>query len=396
MKFKQAFLMSLKSIASNKIRSFLTMLGIIIGVAAVIVLVSLVQGYQSSMMEYYDKQGVNKITVYAYSWGGNSKKISEDLFDFCLDLDDLVLGVTPNSTLWGKTVKYQAKKAADPQIAFGNEYYSICNNYELESGRDLCYIDIKHSKRVCVIGSAVRDALFDFADPVGKKITIDGESFTVVGTFVQKYDDEFMNWFDNIVVIPYTLMRTLSPGQVMDSYVVKAASKSSTTEAITRLSGFLRSRIDPNRGYYDVYSENTFIEEQNQMTRMIQLVLGGIAGIALLVGGIGIMNIMLVTVTERTREIGIRKAIGAKRSAIITQFLIESSVVSLLGGILGIVFGVLLTLVLGKLIFDLVIYPGTGISIGAAAFSIVIGIIFGMYPAVKASKLQPVAALRAE
>lgn len=401
MKIKQAFKMSLKSIASKKMRSALTMLGIVIGVAAVIILVSLVQGYQRSTMEYYEKQGVNKISVYAYSYYGGQKNLSQELFDFCLSLDDLVLGVTPNSSNWGANIKYKAKRGQDVQLYFGNEHYSLCNNYQLSAGRDLSYLDVKDNKKVCVIGGALQKSLFDYADPIGETITIEGESFTVIGTYKMKYEDLnqdnwWMSYQDNICIIPYTLMRSLYPNWTLDSYVVKAVDKSSTTEAITRLTGFLSTKIDLDRGYYNVYSENTWMESANEQTQMIQRVLGGIAGIALLVGGIGIMNIMLVTVTERTREIGIRKAVGAKRSAIVSQFLIESALVSLLGGIIGIILGVLLTLVLGKVIFSLTIFPGVAISVGSALLSALIGIIFGMYPAIKASGLQPVDALRAE
>ena len=396
MNIKQAFKMSFKSISSNKIRSFLTMLGIVIGVAAVIILVSLVQGYQSSMMEYYEKQGVNKINIYAYDYT-SQRTLSQDLYDYCLSLDDLVLGVTPNVQIWGKNIKYQAKTEQDAQIYLGSEQFSTCNNYTLSAGRDLCYLDIKQYKKVCVIGGALQKKLFDYSNPIGATININGESYTVIGTYAKKYEDEENNYMDNILVVPYTTVRWLEPSMTMDSYVVKAVDKSSTTEAITRLNGFLSGRINDERGgYYDVWSENTYIESSNEQTRMIQLVLAGIAGIALLVGGIGIMNIMLVTVTERTREIGIRKAIGAKRRVIVGQFLIESAVVSFFGGLFGIILGILLTLVLGKLIFSLVIWPSMLIGVGAAVFSALIGVVFGIYPAWKASGLQPVVALRAE
>ena len=199
------------------------------------------------------------------------------------------------------------------------------------------------------------------------------------------------------MVLPYTDARFMADSYItFDSYVVKAASSAATTEAVTKLASFLATRIDPNKGYYDVYSINQQIEAGNEETRMLSMILGGIAGIALLVGGIGIMNIMLVTVTERTREIGIRKALGARRRSIIVQFLIESGVISFAGGIIGILLGLLITLVLGKLMWDMTIFPSVSLSLGAAAFSIVLGIIFGIYPAAKASGLQPVEALRAE
>ncbi|SMC59800.1 ABC transporter permease [Papillibacter cinnamivorans] len=392
MNTNQAFKMSVKSILANKVRSFLTMLGIIIGVAAVIVLVSLVSGMQRQMQEYYASLGTNKINVSVYTWG--SPDITSDLYDYCLSLDNLVTGVTPNSTYWG-TVKYLTKTVTDAQVYLGSDQYSVCSNYQLASGRDLSYMDVLKYKKVCVIGSKVKESLFNYADPVGKTIVIGGNSFKVVGVYASK-GTSWGDWMDNMIVVPYTLNRLLNKTTQMTEFVVKAKSADATTEAITRLNGFLSTRVDSNTGYYNVYSENTWQEQGNQQTMMLSLVLGGIAGISLLVGGIGIMNIMLVTVTERTREIGIRKAIGAERRAIITQFLIESSVISAMGGVIGIVVGTLLTLVLGKVLMQIVLFPSLAMTIGAFLFSVVIGVGFGLYPAVKASALQPVEALRAE
>ncbi len=200
---------------------------------------------------------------------------------------------------------------------------------------------------------------------------------------------------DNIIVLPYTMNRILNKSTDMSEFTVKAKDAASTTEAITRLTGFLKSLLGENGGY-SVYSMNQWMEQDNSYLKVISLVLGGIAGISLLVGGIGIMNIMLVTVTERTREIGIRKAIGAPRRSIIAQFLIEAAAICLMGGTIGILIGFVGTLILGKLLLQLIIFPSATITIGAFVFSVVLGIIFGLYPAIKASGLQPVVALRAE
>ena len=179
---------------------------------------------------------------------------------------------------------------------------------------------------------------------------------------------------DNMAVVPYTMVRLLNKTNRIEEFVVKARSKKDTTEAITRLTGFLSGLIDENSGYFSVYSQNQWMEQDEKATRIMSLVLGGIAGISLLVGGIGIMNIMLVTVKERTREIGIRKAIGGSRKSIIIQFLIESSVICAIGGILGVTVGYLGTLVAGKLIMDIVLTPSVTMTIGAVAFSVVLGI----------------------
>jgi putative ABC transport system permease protein len=387
-----------KSIAANKVRSFLTMLGIIIGVAAVIILVSLVQGQNRQWKEYYESMGTNRVNVYAYMWNGDD--ITDELYDFCLKLDDLILGVTPNGYYYGN-IKYQSKSTdgnreyGTPSIALGSDLYSICNNFELVMGRDISWLDVQNYNQVVVLGSRLKDYLFDYKNPIGEQISIGGHRFTVIGVYAEK-GGEFNPYVDYTAVVPYTMNRLLNKSNTFGDFTIKAKSAEATTEVITRVSGFLTGRIDPNYGYFNVYSDNSWMEREDEANRMMSLVLGGIAGISLLVGGIGIMNIMLVTVRERTREIGIRKAIGGSRRSILIQFLIEASVICGTGGILGILLGLLGTLVAGKLIFNLILLPDVPLSIGAVVFSVVLGITFGMYPAVKASALQPVEALRAE
>ena len=225
---------------------------------------------------------------------------------------------------------------------------------------------------------------------------VNGYPFTVVGVYEEK--DPGSAWsLDNIIVFPYTARRILSPGTDINEFVVKAASSEATTEVISRLSGFLAGLTNNGEnGWGYAYSENQWQESQNEYLTMISMVLGGIAAISLLVGGIGIMNIMLVTVTERTREIGIRRAIGAERSAIVTQFLIEAAMLCGIGGVIGIGIGTLGTRAAGKLLMQIDIWPSAGITLCAFLLSVVLGILFGIYPAAKASKLQPVEALRAE
>lgn len=387
-----------KSIAANKVRSFLTMLGIIIGVAAVIILVSLVQGQNKQWKEYYESLGTNRVNVSAYMWNG--KDITEDLYEYCLRLDDLVLGVTPNGYYYGN-IRYQSKSTdgnreyGTPSIALGSDLYSVCNNYELAMGRDISYLDVQNYNQVVVLGAKLKEYLFDYKNPIGEQISIGGHKFTVIGVYAAK-GGTINPYIDYTAVVPYTMNRLLNKNNIFGDFTIKAKSSEATTEVITRVTGFLTGLIDPNYGYFYVYSDNSWMEREDEANRMMSLVLGGIAGISLLVGGIGIMNIMLVTVRERTREIGIRKAIGGSRRSILIQFLIEASVICGTGGILGILLGVLGTLVAGKLIFQLVLYPDVALSLGAVAFSVVLGIAFGMYPAVKASALQPVEALRAE
>ena len=192
------------------------------------------------------------------------------------------------------------------------------------------------------------------------------------------------------------MTRYFNSNQPIDQFVVKVKSSDAIAPTVTSLNGFLSGLIGEQNGSYGVTSPQTYQKEQNQADAMQQRFLGGIAAISLLVGGIGIMNIMLVTVTERTREIGIRKAIGAERRSIIVQFLIEAAMICGIGGLFGIVVGYIGTLIVGKLSFNMILIPSPGVTLGAAAISVALGIIFGMYPAIKASGLQPVVALRAD
>ena len=417
MNLYQAFKMAFKSISCKKTRSFLTMLGIIIGVAPGGILVSDVQGQNRKNMEYFEKMGDNKITVYAYSYSDVTNETSQKLYDYCLTLDDMVLGITPDAEINQKlTIRYGAKTISVNDwdnmnydynwetmlhVKLGSDQYGVCNNYSLGGGREISWLDIEKTNAVCVLGSGAKEQLFNFMDPVGETITINGQPFLVVGWY-NSMDIEYWPEMDNIIVLPYTFNRSLNSNNPMNNYVIKAKTASATTEALTRLDAFLSGMFPVNEygysdyGDYYVQSDNSYADSMESQSIMQSLVLGAIAGISLLVGGIGIMNIMLVTVTERTREIGIRKAIGAERRSIIAQFLIEAAMICSIGGLIGILIGYLGTMVAGKFLLGEVLLPSSGIAIGAFVFSVVLGIIFGMYPAIKASGLQPVAALRAD
>ena len=397
----QAFKMAFKSISAKKMRSFLTMLGIIIGVASVVILVSIIQGQNKKNLEYLESQGTNTLSVSAYLWSGGD--VSQDLYNYCLGLNDLVVGVTPKIQVYNEmTVRYSTNTMSSsdswelaPQVVLGSDQYGLCNNYTLKSGRDLSALDVSRYSNVCVLGGGAAERLFNYLDPVGKNITINGNPYLVIGVYEKKNVD---NWpeMDNLVLLPYTLNRTLNDNQPITEYSVKAVSASAADEAAVRLQGYLTALIPESNGYAYIQNNNASMESMDALLNSQSLVLIGIAAISLLVGGIGIMNIMLVTVTERTREIGIRKAIGAERRSIIAQFLIEAAVICGIGGVFGIIVGYLGTLIAGKMLLDMIMMPGTAITIGAFLFSVVLGVIFGMYPAIKASGLQPVEALRAE
>ena len=394
------------------------MLGIIIGVASVVIMVSVVQGQNRQTMEMFEKLGDNKITVQAYGYYDTNNETSQKLYDYCLTMSDLVEGITPDVEInETATVQYGAKTIrindwnngnydwqTAMHIKLGSDQYGVCNNYTLAGGREMSYLDVEKTNAVCVLGAGAKEALFDFTDPVGEYITINGQPFKVVGCY-EAVDLEGWNELDNIIVLPYTFNRSMNNNYNIDSYVVKAKSAQATVEAMTKLDAFLNGlfpmNADGNRdnGSFYVNSNNSSAEQVQSQSNMQSLVLGAIAGISLLVGGIGIMNIMLVTVTERTREIGIRKAIGAERKSIIAQFLIEAAMICGIGGLIGIAIGYVGTMVAGKLLLSTttdVLLPSPIITLGAFLFSVALGVIFGMYPAVKASGLQPVVALRAE
>ena len=388
--------MAFESIADKKIRSLLTMLGIIIGVGAVLILVSVVQGYNADLTAYYEKQGVNKVNVTLLNFDRtNTTDQSGEFMDWVNgNLSDTITGVTPSSSTSG-TLRFETNLNETAVIYFGNEQWSACNNYTLDEGRDLLALDMDRRSQVCVIGSYLADTLFGFQDPVGQTLSVNGTPLTVVGVFYQK-DGGAEESMDDAVVVPYTLNRQMLDTDVVSQFTVKVTSSTDMATVMNQVESWCVENVDTNTGEYTVENGNDAMQAAEDETASLQVVLGGVAAIALLVGGIGIMNIMLVTVTERTREIGIKKAIGAQRKVIISQFLVESTVLSGCGGVIGILIGYAGSLIAGKLIYDLILMPALWMALAAFAFSLAIGVGFGLYPAVKASGLQPVDALRAE
>ena len=443
MNIRQALKMAVKSISSNKARSLLTMLGVIIGLAAVIVLVSYSQGKNLATKALYESQGKNILEVYAYSWN-SPRDIGQELYDYCQGLDE-VAGITPNGQIWrDMTITYGAKTLARndrygmgsiavvgggvyveggmggqqedhyPTIYLGNDQFGLCNNYTIAKGREISYMEIQNMSQVCVLGSDTAEYLFSFADPIDKTININGRPFRVVGVYESKAakavlgkskndqnDDtywikESLKRQDKLIMLPYTMTRYYNNNEAIDQYYVKARSSGDIKKVVTSLNSFLSGIINQNTGSYQVYNPGEYQENQQKQEDMDNQFIAGIAAISLLVGGIGIMNIMLVTVTERTREIGIRKAIGAERKSIIAQFLIEACLICGLGGLIGIAIGYLGTAIVCKVVLGFISWPDMTVTVGSFLFSLAMGVIFGLYPAVKASGLQPVEALRAD
>ena len=419
MNLRQAIKMAWKSIWSKKGRSALTILGIFIGIAAVMTIVSIMEGMQLKAMEQFEAMGSNRIEVSMGTWmydeNGNDigPDYFPDLYDYCAQMKDKILGVTPKGDV-NATVVYGAKSTANmqpewddqgnlsggsypPRLYYGSDQYSLCENLKLKSGRDLSLLDMKNYNQVCVFSEYAANAFFGSVDPVGQIVKVNGNDFRVVGVYKGRMDPNGQEamWTDNLIVFPYTVRRLLG-GDKPTQFTVKATSSEVMQETISLLNGFLRNLVNQNNGYGNAYSESQWQEQQNETLGMIGLVLGGIAAISLLVGGIGIMNIMLVTVTERTREIGIRRAIGAQQSSIVAQFLVEAAMLCGIGGLVGIGVGTVGSVFLSRALVQMTIFPSAKVALGAFGLSVALGILFGGYPAVKASKLQPVEALRAE
>ncbi len=388
----QAVKMSLKSISSNRMRSFLTMLGIIIGVAAVIIMVSLVQSSTAQIKAQMESMGTNMISVMLTGRGSVRNLSINDMQKLVDDNTDYFLSVAP--VLNGNpTIKAGTENDVTSLIGT-NQHYSSINNAEVEFGRNITERDCLNRSKIVVIGKYIQNRFFPGENPIGKEMKISGQVFTVVGVLKAKTTTIAQSSQDDRIMIPYTTAQRLLRNTAIRSYSFQAANAEVAEKASQKLEDLLLKLLGDTNAYR-VMNQAEMLESVQSITGTMSLMLGGIAGISLLVGGIGIMNIMLVSVTERTREIGIRKAIGARRSSIMTQFLIESIVITLLGGALGILFGIAGTSAIGK-----AISLKTSVSLSVIALScgvsIATGVFFGWYPANKASKLNPIEALRFE
>lgn len=385
--------MAWESIKSNKMRSFLTMLGIIIGVGAVIILVSLMQGLTSEVTGMFESMGTTGVTVNArYSYDTRSFSY-EDVEDLMWENSDTIVGFVPSAAT-GATLKYGGNNTTTT-VTGVNEYYTKLNDLTTQLGRFINKIDVDNCSKVAVIGEYNAIECFgSVEDSIGKSIKINGMPFTVVGVAERKSDDVAQYGSDDVCYVPYTAAkRCLRIGNLTSFTLI--AKDTDTVDSVTDIAEDFMYKIYGSDDDYTVSSLKAILDEYNDMMGIMSAMLAGIAGISLLVAGIGIMNIMLVSVTERTREIGIRKSIGAKRSSILLQFVIEAITLSIMGGIIGIIFGAVVAFFIGKLI-GITAVPTTSIILLSLGFSSGVGLFFGFNPARKASKLNPIDALRSE
>jgi len=401
----------------NKLRSFLTMLGIIIGVGAVIIIMAIGSGAQSSIVSNIQSMGTNLLTIEpgrdTTRFGGgagfyrrSTATVSTATVRGDLYLSDYKALKENASTLTGvaaiiqrsSTVTYLGTSEAVSILASTDDIFNI-RNYKVSEGNFFNESNVSNSSNVAVIGQQVVDDFFGRIDPIGQNIKIDKQNFTVVGVLQPLGSNAFGQNQDLMIVIPITTAQNKLYGlSTVNNIIAQVRDESIMDQATSEITNILRQQhhILPGKlNDFDIRNPSQMLETMSSVTNTLALMLAGIAAISLLVGGIGIMNIMLVSVTERTREIGIRKAIGAKNKDILTQFLTESIVLSLTGGIVGIIFAVIISYLLKKFAGMNTAITTTPIIL-ALSFSTLIGLIFGIVPAMRAARLNPIESLRYE
>ncbi len=390
----QSFKLALRSIWGNKMRSFLTMLGIIIGVAAVIILVSLVNGYMGSVVESFASMGVNQINISVINLSSRSLDV-DDMYAFFDENTDLFDAISPNVTI-STTVKHGDDSLETTSVAGRSEQYLDIEGYELQMGRNLTYSDIVSRQKVCVVGAFVAQELYGSAEQaLEQTLKVGGYAFKIVGVVEVQDEDNFEEGgTDDFVWMPYSVAVKMSRDANISSYTFTLIDTDDADEATTRIESFLYE-IFLDEDLYNVTAMSEMLDSLNEQIAMMSGMLGGIAGISLLVAGVGVMNIMLVSVTERTREIGIRKSLGADKGVIMQQFVIEAAVTSSMGGIIGIIIGCIATTAVGGLV-GISATPTPVAILVSFSVSVGIGLLFGYMPANRAANLNPIDALRSE
>ena len=394
--FREAF----KNIWGNKFRTFLTMLGIIIGVMAVMVIVGLGNGMTTSIQDEFADMGTNTLSVTVMGYGARSVKIN-DFYDIVEAHPDIFSAVSPTSSLNGSVkVGTETDSYSSTSVKGVSEAYLDMAGYKVTLGRPLNYVDMQANKKVCLVGDYISRVGYG-GNAIGQSIKIGSEWYTIVGVLEAKIDDpsDQKGSSDDCIFVPYTTAMRVSKTSTANSYAVYVPNDDNLSQGKAIIENGLKNLLHSDNGYM-VISLSEMLDMMTSMVNMVVTVLTAIAAISLLVGGIGIMNIMMVSVTERTREIGIRKALGAKERVILALFVVEAGVTSALGGVIGIGLGYIVsaiaTKVLAVLITDMTLTVVPTMNSIAVAFgiSVGIGVLFGYLPAKRAARLNPIEALR--
>jgi putative ABC transport system permease protein len=407
---KESALMALDTLRTNKLRSALTILGVTVGVVTVIFMVSIIQGLNKAFADQIESLGSNTIFVAKFEPGFGRPPSPEEIHRKDLTMEDAdalrreapsIAGVSPIHRMIASTIRYQDKQTDTP-ILFGvTPYYEFVHSQYVANGRFLNDIDIQDRSNICILGVDVKRALFPYEDPVDKEVRINGNPYRVAGV-MEPLGNFFGQSRDNSIFIPITTFDKYYPDrpfpEVVFFIIVRPVSRAHVKPAIDEMTDILRRRrrVAPGqKNNFGISSQDSLLDVYNQLTGATALVLTSISFVALMIGGIGVMNIMLVSVTERTKEIGIRKAVGATRLNILSQFLIEAVILTAIGGVAGLLVGEGASLLMNKYSPLPAYVPlwaiGVGVGISAA-----VGIIFGLWPAWKAARLDPIEALRWE
>ena len=406
MNLTESLLTAIDSITAHKLRSILTMLGVIIGVAAVIALMAIGNGVSASITGQISSIGTNLVSISPdlENSGGYAPLSLEDVEALSNPLNAPAVSQVAASVQGNQEVVFDGNSIATSVSGITANYFAVNNLEEFQVGDGITRNDVDTKARVAVLGAGITGDLFDGENPVGKEVKINGVNYEVVGVLAEQGQTLGGNPDDSVYLPVSTAQTRLYPDRTrmgqhaVSGIAVQAASEDQADAAVTQVTAILRDRhglVAGDEDDFSVFSQTSLLETANTVTATLTAFLGAIAAISLLVGGIGIMNIMLVSVTERTREIGIRKAIGALKRDILVQFLLESMLVSLLGGFLGITLGWLIAQLAGAAL-DLSTVVDMSTVLLAAGFAAAVGLIFGIYPAWRAAGLRPIEALRYE
>lgn len=387
-KFKNILKLSLKNIVNNKLRSILTMLGLVIGIASVIILVGIGNGSSKKITSQVQSLGADVLTLNI-----NSSDYSIDYADIdsILSLNNIEV-VAPYKSV-SSTVSRLSSTSTRASIIATTPSYLDTLVLTISAGRLLSMIDIENYSKVCLIGNDMAEELFSLTNPIGQSLKIDGDNYTVIGVLTAQ-GTSFGSNIDDIIIIPFTTAKYLGSDTSINNLYIKVKSENLIDETTTLLENYVENILGIDGDYFSVSSQDSMLSTVDNINNTMSLLLGGIASISLIVGGIGVMNVMLVSVTERTKEIGIRKALGAKRKDILIQFLAEALALCLVGGLIGVIAGIGIGSLLDKMGYTFT--PTISIIFIAFLSSALIGTIFGIFPANKASKLNPIEALHAE